>query len=119
MKRIFFEYCEINNEIYQNNRIRIAKNPPKYDDFKYFYLWELFNHDFLEDKIKNQLSSNFKDYQFYDSFMITLSNEQYDEMSYLFEEKSQYEEDEFGKELFLFKIKLDKARNNPKMWAVE
>lgn len=119
MKRIYFEYLEINNEVYQNNRVRIARKPPRYDDYKDFYLWELFNHDFLEDKIKNCLSSNFHQYQFYDSFIITLNDEQFEEISYLFEEKSQLEEDEFGKELFLFKVQIAKARNNPKMWSVE
>ena len=119
MKRIQIEYMSIDNEIYENNHIRIAKNPPRYDDYKELYLYELFYYDFLEDKIRDKLSKNFMQYQFYDSFIITLTNEEFDIILPLFEEKSQLEYEKFGKELFLFKIKLEKARNDPKYWIVE
>jgi len=119
MKRIYLEYKTIDNEIYENNHMRIAKNPPKYDDYKELYLYEIFQYDFLQAKIKEKLSQNFMSYQFYDSFLITLTNEEYDLIQPLFEEKSQLEDEKFGKELFLFKIKLDKHRNDPKFWNVE
>jgi len=35
------------------------------------------------------LSKNFNDYQFYDSFLIELTNEQFNEIKYLFEKESE------------------------------
>ena len=78
-KKIFVEYNTIDNEVYENNKMRIALNAPKYDKYKELFLYELFYHDFLEEKIRNMLSKNFNNYQFYDSFLIELTNEQFKE----------------------------------------
>ncbi len=46
-KKIFVEYLTIDNEIYENNKMRIALNAPKYDKYKELFLYELFYHDFF------------------------------------------------------------------------
>ena len=119
-KRIFFEYLEINNEIYENNKVRISKDAPKYEKFKEFYLYELFYYPCLEEKIKNALSSNFKDYQFYDSFLITLSDEEFQEILPIFSEESDLEKsksnDELNRMLLFLNTSVKIAQTDPKFW---
>ena len=119
MKKIYFKYHTIDNPTYENNHVSIARTPPRYNDSKDLYLYELLFHECLEYKIKRQLSDNFNDYQFYDSFIITLTEEEYLEIKYLFEDKSVYEQDEFDRNLYFFKLKLDLIRLDPKSWTVE
>ena len=122
-KKIFIEYLEIDAIPYENNRMRIANNPPKYDNYKELYLYELFYHDFLKEKIKNMLSSNFKDYQFYDSFFIELTNKEFNEIKYLFEEKSELEQaknsDEINRMLLFLNTSVKIAQKDIKFWSTD
>ena len=121
-KKIYVEYLEIDCEKYEQNRMRIAKNNPKYDDFKYIYLYELFNHKFLEEKIKNQVINNFSDHQFYDSFFIQLDNKEFDEIQYLFKDdfKSDLElcktNDDTNRMLLFLNASVKIAQKDPKFW---
>ena len=121
-KKIFVEYLTVENEIYENNKMRIASNPPKYDKYKELFLYELFYHDFLEDKIKNMLSKNFNDYQFYDSFLIELTPEEFSEIKYLFDQDSELEQtkkyDEMNRMLLFLNISVKIAQKDTKMWEV-
>lgn len=115
-KKIFVEYLTIDNEIYENNKMRIALNAPKYDKYKELFLYELFYHDFLQDKIKNTLSKNFNEYQFYDSFLIELTSEQFNEIKYLFNNESDLEKEKWADSYSLFKVLRDVYKLNPKFW---
>lgn len=119
-KKIFVEYLQIDATPYENNKMRISKNFPKYDKYKELFLYELFYHDFLEEKIKNVLSDNFKDYQFYDSFLIELTTEQFNEIKYLFEKESDLEKawrsDEMNRMLLFLNASVKMAQKDPKMW---
>lgn len=115
-KKIFVEYQTINNEIYENNKMRIAKNAPKYDKYKEVFLYELFYHDFLKEKIKSMLSSNFKDYQFYDSFLIELTDKQFNEIRYLFEEESDLEKVKWEDDYSMINLAISALKCDPKFW---
>lgn len=115
-KKIFVEYLTIDNEIYENNKIRISKNFPKYDKYKELFLYELFYHDFLEDKIKNTLSKNFNDYQFYDSFLIELTNEQFNEIKYLFEKESDLDKEKWENDYSMINLAISALKCDPKFW---
>jgi hypothetical protein len=117
-KKIFVEYLTINNEIYENNKMRIAKNFPKYDKYKELFLYELFYHDFLKEKIKNMLSSNFYDVQFYDSFLIQLTEEEFDEIQYLFEQESDLEKEKWENDYSMVNLAISVLRCDPKFWDV-
>lgn len=121
-KKIFVEYLTIDAIPYENNRMRIAKNFPKYDKFKEVFLYELFYHDFLKDKIKNMLSKNFNDYQFYDSFLIELTPEEFSEIKYLFDQDSELEQtkkyDEMNRMLLFLNTSVKIAQKDTKMWEV-
>ena len=117
-KKIYVEYLEIECIKFENNRMRIAKNYPKYDDYKELYLYELFHHEFLEEKIKNQLSRNFSDYQFYDSFLIELSDREFQEIKSLFEEESDLEKEKWERDVAMLNLAIHVARNDTKTWEV-
>ena len=117
-KRIFIEYCTIENEIFENNRMRISKNNPKYDKFKEVFLYELFYHDFLEQKIRNVLYKNFSDYQFYDSFFIELTDKEFNEIKYIFEQESDLEKDKWEKDYSMLNLAINTLRTDPKFWDV-
>ena len=121
-KKIFVEYLTIENEIYENNKIRIACNAPKYDSYKELFLYELFYHDFLQEKIKNTLCNNISDHQFYDSFLIQLTENEFNEIKYLFNEESELEKskksDELNRMLLFLNTSVKIAQREPKMWDV-
>ena len=117
-KKIFVEYLTIDNEIYENNKMRIAHNPPKYDKFKELFLYELFYYDFLEEKIKNMLSHNFNDYQFYDSFLIDLTSKEFDEIKDLFNQESDLEKEKWENDYSLLNLYISFKKNDPKFWEV-
>ena len=117
-KKIFIEYLTIDNEIYENNKMRIAKNPPKYDDYKELFLYELFYYDFIEEKIRKTLSSNFKDYQFYDSFLISLTNDEFKQIKNIFEEESDLEKDKWQRDVSMLNLAINTLKNDPKFWEV-
>ena len=117
-KKIFIEYLSIDNEIYENNKMRIAKNQPNYDEFKEVFLYELFYYDFLEEKIKNMLSRNFNDYQFYDSFLIDLTSKEFDEVKDLFTQESDLEKEKWENDYSLLNLDISFKKNDPKFWEV-
>ena len=117
-KKIFIEYLSIDNEIYENNKMRISKNQPNYDQFKELYLYELFYYDFLEEKIKNMLSHNFNDYQFYDSFLIDLTSKEFDEIKDLFNQESDLEKEKWENDYSLLNLYIRFKKNDPKFWEV-
>ena len=117
-KKIFVEYLTIDNEIYENNKMRVAKNAPKYDEYKELYLYELFYYDFLEEKIKNMLSHNFNDYQFYDSFLIDLTSKEFDEIKDLFNQESDLEKEKWENDYSLLNLDISFKKNDPKFWEV-
>ena len=86
------------------------------------FLYELFYHDFLKDKIKNMLSKNFNDYQFYDSFLIELTPEEFSEIKYLFDQDSELEQtkkyDEMNRMLLFLNTSVKIAQKDTKMWEV-
>lgn len=122
-KKIFVEYLTIDAIPYENNKMRIAKNFPKYDKYKHVFLYELFYHDFLQDKIKNVLSQNFCDYQFYDSFLIEITNDEFNEIKYMFEKESDLEKawrsDEMNRMLLFLNASVKMAQKDPKMWEAQ
>jgi hypothetical protein len=117
-KKIFFEYVQINSVPYENNKVRISKNFPKYDKYKELFLYELFYHDFLEEKIKNTLCRNFNDYQFYDSFLIELTNGQFDEIKYLFDKESDLEKEKWENDYSMINLAISALKCDPKFWEV-
>lgn len=121
-KKIFIEYLEIDSIPYENNRVRIAHTPPKYIDYKELYLYELFYYDFLEEKIKNMLSENFRDYQFFDSFIVTLTQDEFNQIKPLFKEQSDLEKskssDELNRMLLFLNTSVKIAQKDPKMWEI-
>lgn len=117
-KKIFIEYLTIDNEKYENNKVRIAKNHPRYDKYKELFLYELFYHEFLEEKIKDMLSKNFHDYQFYDSFLVQLTNEEFKEIEYLFENESDLEKDKWERDVSMLNLAINTLRNDPRFWEV-
>ena len=117
-KKIFVEYLTIDNEVYENNKMRIAKNPPKYDNYKELFLYELFYYDFLEEKIKNILSSNFKDYQFYDSFIIELTNSEFEQIKPIFTQESYLEKEKWENDYSMVNLAISALKCDPKFWEV-
>ena len=115
-KKIFIEYLTIDNEKYENNKVRISKNYPRYDKYKELFLYELFYHDFLEEKIKDMLSKNFHDYQFYDSFLIELTNKEFDEIKYLFEKESDLEKEKWENDYSMVNLAISALKCDPKFW---
>lgn len=115
-RKIFVEYQTIDNEKYENNRMRIASNAPKYDKYKEVFLYELFYHDFLEEKIKKTLSNNFNTYQFYDSFLIELTTEQFNEIKYLFETESDLEKEKWENDYSMVNLAISALKCDPKFW---
>ena len=106
-KNIFIEYVTIDNEVYEKNKMRIARNYPKYDKFKDVYLYELFQFDFLEDKIRNLLQQNIlKDYQFYDSFLIKLTDKEMIMIEDLFSQESDLEKENWENAYSLLNLHL-------------
>jgi len=121
-RKIFIEYLTIDNEKYENNKIRIACNSPRYDEYKELFLYELFYHDFLENRIRDVLSKNFYDYQFYDSFLVQLTIDEFNEMKYLFEQQSELEKmitsDEMNRMLLFLNASVKMAQKEPGFWDV-
>ena len=119
-KKILIEYTQIDSVPYENNKMKIAKNAPKYNKHKEVYLYELFFHDCLKNKIKDMLCSNFASYQFYDSFLIELSHDEFDEIKYLFEQESELEKamasDEMHRMLLFLNASVKMAQLDPKFW---
>ncbi len=73
---------------------------------------------FLEDKIRNTLSKNFNDYQFYDSFLIELTNEQFNEIKYLFEKESDLEKEKWENDYSMVNLAISALKCDPKFWEV-
>ena len=122
-KKIFFEYMQIDSVCYENNIVRISKNFPKYDKFKELYLYELFYYDFLENKIRKMLSSNFRDCQFYDSFLIELTHDEFNNIECLFDTESDFntakKNDETNRMLFFLNASVKMAQNDCKFWNID
>lgn len=118
-KNIFIEYVTIDNEIYEKNKMRIARNYPKYDKFKDVYLYELFQFDFLEDKIRNLLQQNIlKDYQFYDSFLIKLTDKEIIMIEDLFSHESDLEKENWENDYSMVNLAISALKCDPKFWEV-
>src|SRR5574344_387734 len=123
-KKISIEYASIDNEIYENNIVRISKDYPTFDKYKELYLYELFNHEFLEQKIRLQLMRNFTSYQFYDSFILQLTDIEFEEIKYMFADnfKSDLElvksNDELNRMLLFLNTSVKIAQKDPKMWEI-
>lgn len=117
-RKIFIEYLTIDSEVYENNKVRIAYNVPRYDKYKELFLYELFYYDFLEEKIKNMLCKNVNDYQFFDSFLIQITESQFDEIKHLFDTESDLDKEKWENDYSMVNLAISALKCDPKFWEV-